>query len=88
MDDTLQVLVVEARFYENIADELARLKARRGPTGESAKYCIECEEEIPERRRELVPGVKLCVACQEGRDGADMDRGGINRRGSKGSQMK
>ena len=79
---------VSEQIEASIADELARLKSRRGPVGESAKYCIECEEEIPQRRREAVPGVKMCVSCQEARDGADDFRGGINRRGSKGSQMK
>lgn len=72
----------------SIADELARIKARRGPVGTSATDCMECDEPIPERRRMAVPGVKFCVSCQTARDDTDMNRGGINRRGSKGSQMK
>ena len=72
----------------SIADELARMKATRGPVGESALFCLECEEPIPEKRRQLVPGVKFCIQCQGERDAAFHDRGGINRRGSKGSQMK
>ena len=35
------------------------------PVGESAMYCIECDAEIPERRRVSLPGVQLCVSCQE-----------------------
>ena len=31
--------------------------------GESEKECIECGEEIPERRRAL-GGVKFCIECQ------------------------
>lgn len=31
----------------------------------SASECEECGEEIPEARQKLVPGVKLCVFCQE-----------------------
>jgi phage/conjugal plasmid C-4 type zinc finger TraR family protein len=37
------------------------------PTRESAKWCKEpgCGARIPEARRKLVPGVQLCVECQE-----------------------
>ena len=31
----------------------------------SAEYCEECGDEIPEARRLAVPGVQLCVFCQE-----------------------
>lgn len=34
-------------------------------TGISAKECEECSEEIPEGRRQAIPGVQLCVACAE-----------------------
>jgi len=30
---------------------------------ESAVWCEECDEVIPYKRRELVPGVKHCVQC-------------------------
>ena len=33
-------------------------------TGISAKEC-ECGEEIPEGRRQAIPGVQLCVCCAE-----------------------
>jgi RNA polymerase-binding transcription factor DksA len=35
-----------------------------------------------------VPGVKLCIACQQDRDRRPAQRGGFNRRGSKDSQLK
>jgi RNA polymerase-binding transcription factor DksA len=56
--------------------------------GESAKLCAECEEPIPQARREALPGVKLCIDCVQERDGAFKSRGGMNRRGSKDSQLK
>jgi len=31
----------------------------------SAKECVECGDEMPEARREALPGVQLCVYCQE-----------------------
>lgn len=29
----------------------------------SATHCCDCEEEIPEQRREAVPGCQRCVSC-------------------------
>ncbi len=79
---------VSEQIEASISDELARLKARRGPEGESLTHCAECEEPIPEARRVAIPGVKLCIDCQQERDTAHQPRGGINRRGSKDSQLK
>ena len=79
---------VSEQIEASIAEELERLKARRGPVGESRTHCAECEEEIPEARRLARPGVKLCIDCQQERDGQFQLRGGINRRGSKDSQLK
>lgn len=79
---------VNEQIEASIADELNRLKARRGPVGESLTHCAECEEPIPEARRQAIPGVKLCIDCQQARDTRPMARGGINRRGSKDSQLK
>ena len=41
-----------------------------------------------EARRQAIPGVRLCIECQTERDRAPVARGGINRRGSKDSQLK
>lgn len=79
---------VSEQIEASISDELARMKARQGPVGESLTHCAECEEEIPQARRLARPGVKLCIDCQEERDSAFRSRGGINRRGSKDSQLK
>lgn len=79
---------VNEQIEASINDELARLKARQGLVGESLHDCAECEEPIPEARRIALPGVKLCIECQQERDGASKARGGINRRGSKDSQLK
>lgn len=79
---------VSEQIEATISDELARMKAQKTPVGESLKFCAECEEEIPEARREALPGVKLCIDCMQERDAAFKARGGINRRGSKDSQLK
>lgn len=79
---------VSEQIEASINDELARLKARRPQTGDSLTHCAECDEPIPEPRRRAVPGVKLCIECMQERDNSQQARGGINRRGSKDSQLK
>ena len=79
---------VGEQIEASIADELARMRARRGPAGESLTHCAECEEPIPEARRTALPGVKLCIDCVRERDARTTMRAGINRRGSKDSQLK
>ena len=79
---------VSEQIEASVSDELERMKARAKPVGESFDHCAECDEPIPEARRKAVPGVKLCVDCVAERDAAFRVRGGINRRGSKDSQLK
>ncbi|ETX29272.1 DksA/TraR family C4-type zinc finger protein [Roseivivax isoporae] len=79
---------VNEQIEASISEELARLRARRAPAGESLARCAECDEPIPEKRRAAIPGVKLCIDCQQDRDRRPAARSGINRRGSKDSQLK
>ena len=79
---------VSEQIEASINDELNRMKSRRAPVGESLTHCAECEEPIPEARRQAIPGVKLCIDCMAERDNRPTLRGGINRRGSKDSQLK
>lgn len=79
---------VSEQIEASIEDELLRLKSRPTPQGESRSHCAECEEPIPEPRREAIPGVKLCIDCASERQGRMEPRGGVNRRGSKDSQLK
>ena len=68
-------------------EALARAR-RRQPSGKSLRDCAECGEPIPEPRRAALPGVRLCVDCAREQDRARAPAGGINRRGSKDSQLK
>lgn len=63
----------------------ARSRLREGP---GRTHCEECEVLIPEARRKAVPGVRLCVACQEAEDEEHAAGAGYNRRGSKDSQLR
>ena len=59
----------------------------RMPVGEGTTHCVECGDEIPAARREALPGASTCVQCQSGRD-SRIVVAGINRRGSKDSQLR
>ena len=78
---------VQEQIEASIQDELARLKPP-GSNRPSRTHCIECQDPIPQARRDAIPGVILCLECQQERDAAFKVRGGINRRGSKDSQLK
>jgi phage/conjugal plasmid C-4 type zinc finger TraR family protein len=45
-------------------------RPRLTPQGESAEECDDCGEPIPKKRREALPGVRTCIACQSERDKA------------------
>ena len=79
---------VNEQIEASIEDELRRMQALRRHGGASLSHCAECEEPIPEARRRAIPGVTLCIDCQQQRDTRSVARGGINRRGSKDSQLK
>jgi len=56
---------VEAQFRADALEEQRRRAAL--PQRASAEYCeaSDCGQPIPERRRAALPGVALCVECQE-----------------------
>lgn len=74
------------QIQDTIADAVQGARSRL-PQGQGTAECAECGEEIPLRRRQALPGVTTCVACQAGRDRAVV-HSLINRRGSKDSQLK
>ena len=77
---------VQDQIDDTVSDAVAAARARMA-TGESAKYCDDCGEDIPEKRRAALPGVRTCIACQSARDAA-VRHSAINRRGSKDSQLR
>ena len=46
-----------------VADVQRKLEAQAKQP--SLAHCEECGDEIPEKRQKLVPGVRLCVFCQQ-----------------------
>lgn len=78
---------VQDQIEDSIKDALAEARSRL-PSGESLEECELCGEEIPLRRRLALPGVRTCVTCQSVRDRSYAGPSGINRRGSKDSQLR
>ncbi|KAB7763852.1 DksA/TraR family C4-type zinc finger protein [Xanthomonas maliensis] len=67
------------------AVQRARSQLQRGP---SLTHCEDCDAPIPDARRKAVPGVRLCVQCQQAHDDDLAAHSGYNRRGSKDSQLR
>jgi RNA polymerase-binding transcription factor DksA len=74
------------QIEDTIADGVLTARARM-PAGDGASHCVECGDKIPEGRRRALPSACTCIACQSGRDGRIVTTG-INRRGSKDSQLR
>ncbi len=77
---------VQDQIEDTVKDAIAAARMRM-PHGPSAEECDDCGESIPKKRREALPGVRTCVACQVERDQA-VTHSAVNRRGSKDSQLK
>ncbi len=77
----------QEQMLHSIEDEVARVRALL-PRGESSPVCEECGEEIPAARRKALPGVRLCVECQNERDREQAAAGPYNRKGNKDSQLR
>ncbi|MAB25076.1 DksA/TraR family C4-type zinc finger protein [Pseudomonas neustonica] len=72
---------------DDTVDEAVQRARSQLPQGDSLAFCEECDEPIPEARRQALPGVRLCITCQSA---ADQSAAGstFNRRGSKDSQLR
>ena len=78
---------VQEQIDATVKDAVGRAQSRL-PRGPSLERCAECDAPIPEARRLALPGVRLCLACQERVDKAQAPVAGYNRRGSKDSQLR
>ncbi|GIU21631.1 DksA/TraR family C4-type zinc finger protein [Shewanella sp. MBTL60-007] len=78
---------VQDQIDSSVEDAVAAARSRL-VTGVSLKYCEECDEKIPEARRIAVPGVRLCIHCQNEIDSSQAKQHLFNRRGSKDSQLR
>jgi phage/conjugal plasmid C-4 type zinc finger TraR family protein len=79
---------VQDQIDATIKDAIERARSQL-PRGPGLTHCEDCDAPIPEARRKAVPGVRLCVTCQQAHDDELPGGGsGYNRRGSKDSQLR
>lgn len=69
-------------------EDAVKLARSRLPEGAGLTHCEECDAPIPLARRKAIPGVRLCVSCQQAHDDMETVYSPINRRGSKDSQLR
>jgi phage/conjugal plasmid C-4 type zinc finger TraR family protein len=78
---------VQEQIDATVKDAINRAQSRL-PQGPGLTHCAECGTEIPQARRDAVPSVRLCIACQDTQDREAARFSGYNRRGSKDSQLR
>jgi phage/conjugal plasmid C-4 type zinc finger TraR family protein len=78
---------VNEQIEATVKDAVERAR-RQLASGPGRERCEDCEAPIPPARRAAVPGVRLCIACQEVHDREQSGSAGYNRRGSKDSQLR
>ena len=78
---------VQDQIDATVKDGIQRAKSQL-PHGPALTHCANCSAPIPEARRAAIPGVRLCVPCQEAEDHDATHNAGYNRRGSKDSQLR
>lgn len=78
---------VQDQIDATVKDAIQRARSQL-PQGPGRARCEECDAPIPEARRQAMPGVRLCIACQEAEERDEQSHSGYNRRGSKDSQLR
>ncbi len=78
---------VQDQIDATVKDAIKRARSQL-PQGPGRTHCEECDAPIPEARRKAMPGVRLCIACQEAEEQDEQSHSGYNRRGSKDSQLR
>jgi phage/conjugal plasmid C-4 type zinc finger TraR family protein len=78
---------VQDQIDATVNDGISRAQ-RRLSQGQSLTHCAECGTAIPEARQKALPGVRLCIPCQDAEDREFASFSGYNRRGSKDSQLR
>lgn len=78
---------VQDQIDATVKDAITRVRSQL-PQGPSQLHCADCDASIPQARRDAIPGVRLCVACQSEHDREVAQFSGYNRRGSKDSQLR
>ncbi len=78
---------VQDQIDATVKDAIRRVQSQL-PKGPSLANCAHCEADIPQARQIAIPGVRLCLTCQDEQDRDAARFSGYNRRGSKDSQLR
>lgn len=64
-EEEAEIAQIQALFTNQnaVAEVRRQLEAQRNRP--SSEECEECGEDIPKARQEAIPGVQLCIYCQE-----------------------
>jgi phage/conjugal plasmid C-4 type zinc finger TraR family protein len=79
---------VQDQIDATVIDAINRARANLIHEHNDTEYCLECGEPIPLARRTILPGVELCIECQEKEDARERKFSAYNRRASKDSQLR
>ncbi|EAM2340943.1 TraR/DksA C4-type zinc finger protein [Enterobacter cancerogenus] len=63
MADELDQIQEQEDLLNQLHIQAARGRGNRGE--QSLTHCEACGNDIPQGRRDAVPGVRVCVACQQ-----------------------
>jgi len=79
---------VQEQIESTIKDGVERARSEMNHAAESLTHCEWCDNKIPEPRRQAIKGVRFCIKCQEEYEKEKQAAAGMNRRGSKDSQLR
>ena len=68
IDDAMAQIESQIHIDSRVAEIRAALRIQGHV---SRRHCRDCGDEIPQKRRESIPGVSLCMPCQEWRESGD-----------------
>lgn len=58
----------KAAAYQVMAEISGVAAVREKLQGQGAEFCIDCDEEIPAKRRAAAPWAERCISCQDDHD--------------------
>ncbi|QYN44558.1 MULTISPECIES: DksA/TraR family C4-type zinc finger protein [unclassified Gilliamella] len=80
---------VNQQIESTIADAIENARRQLKQGAQSADFCVECGDPIPQARKLALPGVQYCLNCQQELDKQSAKAAILyNRRGSKDSQLR
>jgi len=66
----------KAAAYQVLAEISGVAAVREKLQGQGAEFCIDCDEEIPAKRRAAAPWAERCISCQDYHDKREARRNG------------